>query len=166
MPSRRPEYIAALADTATPRLVASGFGPARVVPSGKYIPIRWPTNLWFRTFTQNDDLHVFVYEDRIAVRVHLDAFPGDRAGNNAALDLVRAEVEPDLRTQLPNQPELDWRAAVGGNNRVCAIARGGGVRHNDVNCDAEWIVAVARAWLTALSRHPIADLRARVTGGS
>lgn len=158
--------MAALADSATPGLVARGLGPARTLPSGKYIPIRWPTSLWFRQFTQNDDLHVFVYEDRIAIRVHIDAFPGDRAANNAALDLVRSEVEPELLTELltelPNRPELDWRAAVGGDNQVCAITRSGGVRRNDVDVDAEWTLAVAGAWLTVLFRHPIPDLRAQV----
>jgi hypothetical protein len=32
--------MAALADRASPQLVLMGFGPARFLPAGKYVPIR------------------------------------------------------------------------------------------------------------------------------
>jgi hypothetical protein len=118
--------------------------------------------LWFRRYTQNDDLHLFVYDDRIALRVHIDAFHGDRGRNNAALDFVRAAVEADLRRHLPDHLRLDWRAARGGDNQVCAVSRASEVRPSDVEPDAKWVVASARAWLEALRLHPMPDLRARI----
>jgi hypothetical protein len=158
--------MAALAEEATPRLRAVGFGPARILPSAKYVPIRWPASLWFRKYTQNDDLHAFVYDDRLALRVHIDAFHGDRRLNNRALDLMRFEVEHDLLDGLAGNPMLDWRAAVGGDNQVCALTRPGGISRGDIAGDAEWVTAAAGAWLAALSAHPIPDLRARVQGPS
>jgi hypothetical protein len=154
--------MAALAERITPELHLIGFGPARFQPAGKYIPIRWPTDLWFRRYTQNDDLHIFVYDDRIALRVHIDAFHGDRPRNNAALDLVREAIETDLHTRLPTHLGLNWRAAQGGNNQVCAVSRTSGISSSDVDRDAKWVAAAARAWLEALLLHPIPRLRERV----
>lgn len=162
MSDARLEFISRLASRATAPLVRVGFGPARVLPSGRYIPIRWPTGLWFRQHTQNDDLHVFVYADRIAVRVHIDTFHGDRRCNDDALAVIRTEIQADLLARLPAHREIRWRDARGGNNQVCAIVRGSGVRRNDVEGDADWIVATAGAWLDALRLHPIPDLRSRV----
>jgi hypothetical protein len=137
-----------------------GFGQARL--QAEYIPIRWPNGLWYRRFTQNNDLHLFVYDDRIALRVHIDAFHGDRARNNQALDIVRAEVAGGLQERLPRHDAIDWRAARGGNNKVCAIYRLGGVAAHDAASDASWVVDPARAWLHALIEHPLPDLIARV----
>lgn len=154
--------MASLAERATPRLIMMGCGPARPYPSGKYIPIRWPTGLWFRQHTQNDDLHIFVYQDRIALRVHVDAFHGDRSRNNEAIDLIRSAIERDLLARLPDHREISWRAAKGGSNQVCAVVGGGGVGRDDVAGDADWVCAATHAWLEGLGRHPIPDLRSRV----
>ena len=151
-----------LAEAATPGLVQMGFGPARFRPSGGYVPIRWPTTLWYRRFTQNNDLHAFVYEDRIALRVHIDAFHGDRTRNEQAFDVLRAEIADDLHDRLPSHDGIDWRAARGGNNQVCAVYRRGGAAGNDPAGDASWITGCARAWLQSLLAHPLFDLRERV----
>ena len=154
--------MAELAETATPRLLPMGFGRARFRPSGGYIPIRWPTGLWYRGFTQNDELHVFVYRDRIALRVHIDAFHGDRTRNNQALDMLRAAIVDDLQERLPRHDGIDWRAARGGHNQVCAVYRTGGVEANDPAAEASWVTVGARAWLQTLLAHPLPDLRDRV----
>lgn len=152
--------MAKLAELATPGLLRMGFGPARF--QSKYIPIRWPNGLWYRRFTQNDDLHVFVYRDRIALRVHIDAFHGDRSANNRAIDLIRAEIADDLQERLPRHAGIDWQAARGGNNQVCAVHRIGGVEANNPGAHATWVTAAARAWLEALLAQPLPDLRERV----
>jgi hypothetical protein len=153
-------YKTALAEAATPRLRRLGAGSARV--TANYVPIRWPTNLWYRQHTQNGDLHVFVYADHIAVRVHIDTFSGDRPRNEAAFDLVREAVEGDLLRRLPpGSSEPDWRAARGGNNQVCAITHPGGVDANRPGKDADWVASVVGAWLETLRANPLPDLRTR-----
>jgi hypothetical protein len=104
-----------------------------------------------------------VYNDRIALRVHIDAFHGDRALNNLALDILQAAITDDLHERLPRNDGIDWRAARGGNNQVCAVYRRGGVAANDPAADAKWVVDSAGAWLYALMAHPLPDLRARAS---
>jgi hypothetical protein len=128
-----------------------------------YLPVRWPSGLWFREHTQQNDLHVFVYPERVAVRVHIDAFHGDRGLNDRAFDLVREAVEERLLRELPaGSSTPDWRAAKGGNNQVCEISHPGGIDGGSVSTDAEWVVALTAAWLRALEASPIPDLRRQV----
>jgi hypothetical protein len=63
---------------------------------------------------------------------------------------------------LPDHLRVDWRAARGGDNQVCAVYARGGTRQSNAAADAAWLVAAAGAWLTALSAHPIPDLATRV----
>ena len=166
-------HVYAVDRHASSRLVASGFGAPRAQSANSYatkgwIPVKWPKDLWYRAdlCTQQGDLHIEITDDQIALRVHIDLFHGDRPSNEAAFDIIRGEIEHDLLAQLPVYDDIDWRAAGGarGDNQVCVVAAHGGFGSSDPQRDADWVVAAARAWQSALERHHIRDLRQRVEG--
>jgi hypothetical protein len=157
------KHMHAVAETATPKLRQLGFGGLRVQRSAGFLPLRWPAGLWYRVHTQNDDAHVAITAAYVQFRVHIDSFHGDRARNNAALDILRLHLEPDLLARLPDHDALDWRAARGGNNQVCAVTQRRSLGAQTVEEDASWIVDAANAWLRALQTHQITSLR-QLTG--
>lgn len=168
-------HVYAVDRHASSGLIAAGFGAPRAQTANSYatkgwIPVKWPKDLWYRVdlCTQQGDLHIEITDDRIALRVHIDLFHGDRPSNEAAFDILRMEIAGDLLAQLPEHDAPNWRAAGGarGDNQVCVVTTSGGFSRGDPQRDAEWAVAAARAWLMALQSHPIRDLRQRVEDGA
>ena len=152
----------ASAEAASPGLVRIGLGPVRVPASLRFMPIRLPADLWYTEHTQNGDLHVSATGSSISVRMHIDTFHGSRPLNEAALDIVQGEIEPDLRKLAPADTDFDWRAARGGNNQVLALTSStGGPNHGVPEQAARWVVEAANAIVTTLRHHPIPDLRER-----
>lgn len=151
-------HLHAFAELVDAGLGQKGFGRVGVPKSLRFMWARWPDGLWFREHTQQGDLHFNITDDELSVRVHIDTFHGDRPRNEAALDIIQEHVQHDLLARLPAFEDIDWRAARGGNNQVCAVKTVGGVRRGDPHKDAEWAVAAASAWLEALKRHPVGDL--------
>ena len=156
----RSRYMHALAESAQSGLADLGLGPMRILASLRFMPVRLPEGLWFTEHTQNKDLHVKVTDTTISLRMHIDAFHGERPRNEAAFDLVQDAIETDLARLLP-EADLDWRAARGGNNQVLAITGSGGVLAGQPKQDAGWLVRAADALISVLRNHPIGDLRER-----
>ena len=151
----RVAHMKAIANYAREPLIRWGFDPRGVPANGGFMPVRWPMDLWYKRYTQDQRnlLHLKVSDGEISLRVHVDAFHGDRVRNNAAFDILRGDIEEDLLAELPMHKPLNWRAASGGDNQVCAVTTNGGVAANDPGKDSEWIVDVATAWLRVLRRH-------------
>lgn len=160
----RSTHLHSFARHANAGLSQEGFGRVRIPASLRYMSVEWPRGLWYRKYTQNDFLHINITDDRISIRVHIDAFHGDRPRNEAAFDIIRAEIEHDLLAEMPVYDAIDWRAARGGDNQVCAVSIGGGVCRGEPQQDAGWVIAAATAWLHALRRHPIDGFKQIVEG--
>lgn len=154
----RRAHLHAFARHATLDLLPLGFGPVRVPTSLRFMPVRWPEDLWYRALTQQGDLHLNVTADSVSFRVHIDAVHGDRHRNEAAFDRIRGAVEEDLLALLPSFDAIDWRAAGRGRgaNQVCAVSTQGGTARAEPERDAAWVAAVGGAWLQVLRRHPLA----------
>lgn len=150
----RHAHLHAFARHASAGLIPLGFGPVRVPSSLRFLAVRWPRDLWYRELTQQGDLHVNITLDSVSLRVHIDAYHGDRRRNEAEFDRIRDAIESLLLEQLPSFTTIDWRAAGRGANQVCAVTAPGGLERRSPEEDARWVVAAAEAWLLALRRHP------------
>jgi hypothetical protein len=163
-PARHGAYLRALAAASLGGLKAIGFG-ALTIPAdiSHFLRARVPDGLWWLDYQQNPNVHSKVTDESISLRMHVDAFQGDRPSNEAVLDLLRGEIERDLATGLHDATAIDWRAAgPRGGNQVLELSAPGGVLGDDPMSDAAWLVATARTWADVMRRHPMNELRDRV----
>jgi hypothetical protein len=164
---KRRAYLTELATAARPGLAKSGFG--RLTIPAAPLGLLWaeiPDGVWYRRFTQNDKVHSKVTDTSISFRMHIDAYPGDRPLNEAALDIVRAAIEEDLLDSLVTGVSVNWRAARGGANQVMELTTRGGVSSGSPETDAAWFVETANAWLITIRRHALGNLRQLVSQAS
>lgn len=159
----RRAHLLAFVAAARPGLARAGFGRL-TIPTSLTGPL-WaeiPNGVWYRRFTQNDKVHSKVTDTTISFRMHMDAYPGDRSRNEAALDIVRDAIEQDLVGSLSAAVSANWRAARGGANQVMELTTSGGVKSGSPESDATWFVDTSITWLAVIRRNSIGNLRQQV----
>lgn len=159
----RREHVQRLCASSAEGLAKHGFGPLLAPRADRaLLRAKAPAGLWWLAFQQIPYVHAKVTDHSVSLRMHVWAFPGDRARNNIALDLLRAAIERELKDALGPEVALNWRAARGGANQVLEMTAGGGVTAGAPEADADRFVAMAGSWAEVMGRHPMPDLRERV----
>jgi hypothetical protein len=159
-------YLDAIHEKIGDALLDAGFSSANTHARGAYLWVRWPLNLWFRSFARRLDIRA--NRDDMVVAVFVNAF-NTKEANTAAIDVLRELYDKLLTDQLPAGSVLNWDVVGTGHRSVVRTELvGAGYIAGDNELAAEWSLAAATTWLNVLEENPIADLEqlvaARVPG--
>jgi hypothetical protein len=159
--SSKKTYLDAIYEKIGDALLDAGFSSANTHARGAYLWVRWPLDLWFRSFAQR--LQIRANKDSMVVVVFVNAF-NTKEANTAAIDVLREQYDKLLSVQLPAGSVVNWDSIGSGRRSVVRteLADAGYVA-GDNDLAAQWSLAVATTWLNVLQENPIDDLVERVS---
>lgn len=155
------DFLNAVLDQLKPQLTTVGFGSMNTHARGNYLWMTWPSELWFAEFTKRR-VDARVTQSSAVLALYVNAF-ATKAANVAGAEVLRVEVEDQLRAAVPPETEIEWDKQGSGLRKVVKfVLPDHGYNTSSPEAVSRWLAACLKAVLTVLRDNPIPDFRERV----